>query len=56
MGNIFSTQTIQNLINKREMTNLKLEEIENFADKSKSNADLAFVLLTIGGALIAIDK
>ena len=36
--------------------NSSIEEIENFADKSKSNADLAFFLLTMGGALIAIDK
>ena len=36
--------------------NSSIEEIENFADKSKSNADLAFVLITIGGALIAISK
>ena len=36
--------------------NSSIEEIENFADKSKSSADLAFVLITIGGALIAITK
>ena len=36
--------------------NASLKETEDFIDKSKSNADLAYVLLTLGGALIAIDK
>tara|TARA_X000001036_G_scaffold346382_1_gene326345 strand:- start:545 stop:1015 length:471 start_codon:yes stop_codon:yes gene_type:complete len=36
--------------------NSSLKETEDFIDKSKSNADLAYVLLTLGGALIAIDK
>ena len=32
------------------------KERDDFYDKANSNADLAFVLLTIGGALIALDK
>ena len=36
--------------------NASLKETEDFIDKSKSNADLAYVLLTLGGALIALDK
>ena len=36
--------------------NASIKEIEDFNDKTKSNADLAFVLLTLGGALIALDK
>ena len=36
--------------------NASIKEMEDFNDKTKSNADLAFVLLTIGGALIALDK
>ena len=36
--------------------NASMKEIEDFNDKTKSNADLAFVLLTLGGALIALDK
>ena len=36
--------------------NASIKEMEDFNDKTKSNADLAFVLLTLGGALIALDK
>jgi len=36
--------------------NASEKEREDFYNKNKSNADLAFVLLTIGGALIALDK
>ena len=36
--------------------NSSLKKTEDFLDKTKSNADLAFVLLTLGGALIALDK
>ena len=36
--------------------NASKKEMEDFNDKTKSNADLAFVLLTLGGALIALDK
>ena len=36
--------------------NSSLKETEDFLDKTKSNADLAFVLLTLGGALIALDN
>ena len=32
------------------------KERDDFYDKANSNADLAFVLLTLGGALIALDK
>ena len=35
--------------------NASEKERKDFADKSKSNADLAFVLLTLGGALSALD-
>ena len=36
--------------------NASIKEMEDFNDKTKSNVDLAFVLLTLGGALIALDK
>ena len=36
--------------------NASEKERDDFYDKANSNADLAFVLLTIGGALIALDK
>ena len=36
--------------------NASKKEMEDFNNKTKSNADLAFVLLTLGGALIALDK
>ena len=36
--------------------NASEKEREDFYDKTKSNADLAFVLLIIGDALIALDK
>ena len=34
--------------------NATLEEVEEFVDESKSNADLSYILLAIGGFLIAI--
>ena len=36
--------------------NATLEEIEEFRDESKSNTDLSYILLVLGGLLIAIDN
>jgi len=36
--------------------NATLEEIDNFADEQKSTAELSYILLAIGGFLIAIDN
>jgi len=33
-----------------------LKEVENFYDEIKSNFDLSYLLLTVGGILIAIDN
>ena len=35
---------------------ITLDELEEFADRTKSNSDLAFIFLTLGGFLIAIDN
>ena len=35
---------------------ITLDEFEEFADRTKSNSDLAFIFLTLGGFLIAIDN
>ena len=35
---------------------MTLDELENFSDKTKSNADLSYLCLIIGGFLIAIDN
>jgi len=36
--------------------NATLQEFEEFADESKSNTDLSYLLLVLGGLLIAIDN
>ena len=35
---------------------ITLDELEEFVDRTKSNSDLAFIFLTLGGFLIAIDN
>ena len=35
---------------------MTLDEIEDFTDKSKSNTDLSYIMLLIGGLLIAFDN
>ena len=35
---------------------MTLDEMDDFTDKSKSNADLSYICLIIGGLLIAIDN
>ena len=35
---------------------MTLDEIEDFSDKTKSNTDLSYIMLLIGGLLIAFDN
>ena len=55
MKKIFTFIPIAN--NQRTVVDdITLDEMEDFTDKTKSNADLSYICLIIGGLLIAIDN
>jgi len=35
---------------------ITLDEIQDFSDKTKSNTDLSYIMLLLGGLLIAFDN